>query len=50
MELGAFSISLSVKDLETSKPFYEKLGFSVFGGEHSQNWLISNSRSLLIWA
>ena len=40
MELGAFSISLAVKDLETSRQFYEKLGFKVFGGDPSQNWLI----------
>jgi catechol 2,3-dioxygenase-like lactoylglutathione lyase family enzyme len=40
MNLGAFSISLSVKDLEKSKRFYEKLGFSVFGGNAAQNWLI----------
>jgi predicted lactoylglutathione lyase len=40
MELGTFSISLSVKDLEASKLFYEKLGFTVFGGDPSQNWLI----------
>lgn len=40
MELGAFSVSLAVKDLEASKSFYEKLGFTVFGGEASQNWLI----------
>ena len=40
MELGAFSISLAVKDIEASKDFYEKLGFSVFGGDASQNWLI----------
>ncbi len=40
MELGAFSISLSVKDLEASKSFYEKLGFHVFGGDAAQNWLI----------
>jgi catechol 2,3-dioxygenase-like lactoylglutathione lyase family enzyme len=40
MELGAFSISLAVKDIEVSKDFYEKLGFSVFGGDASQNWLI----------
>ena len=31
MELGAFSVSLAVKDIEVSKVFYEKLGFSVFG-------------------
>lgn len=40
MELGAFSVSLSVKDIEASKVFYEKLGFSVFGGDQAQNWLI----------
>ncbi|NNE33971.1 MAG: VOC family protein [Rhodothermales bacterium] len=40
MELGAFSVSLAVKDIEASRAFYEKLGFTVFGGEASQNWLI----------
>ena len=40
MELGAFSVSLSVEDLEVSKSFYEKLGFHVFGGDATQNWLI----------
>jgi lactoylglutathione lyase len=40
MELGAFSISLAVKDIKASKAFYEKLGFKVFGGDISQNWLI----------
>ena len=40
MELGNFSISLAVKDLEASRSFYEKFGFSVFGGDASQNWLI----------
>ncbi len=40
MELGAFSISLAVKDLETSRQFYEKFGFKVFGGDPSRNWLI----------
>ena len=40
MEIGAFSVSLAVKDIEASKNFYEKLGFSVFGGEMAQNWLI----------
>jgi catechol 2,3-dioxygenase-like lactoylglutathione lyase family enzyme len=40
MELGAFSVSLAVKDIEQSKVFYEKLGFTVFGGDQSQNWLI----------
>ncbi len=40
MELGAFSISLTVKDLEASKTFYERFGFKVFHGNQSQNWLI----------
>ena len=40
MELGAFSISLTVKDIHASKAFYEKLGFEVFGGDISQNWVI----------
>lgn len=40
MELGAFSISLAVKDIEASRAFYEKFGFQVFAGDASQNWLI----------
>ncbi len=40
MDLGTFSISLAVKNLQASKAFYEKLGFEVFGGDASQNWLI----------
>ena len=40
MELGTFSISLAVKDLQASKDFYEKFGFTVFGGDATQNWLI----------
>ncbi len=40
MELGAFSISLAVKDIEASKLFYAKLGFTVMGGNQVQNWLI----------
>jgi lactoylglutathione lyase len=40
MELGNFSISLAVKDIEASRAFYEKFGFEVFGGDASQNWLI----------
>ena len=40
MELGNFSVSLAVKDIEASKLFYEKLGFTVFLGNQSQNWLI----------
>ena len=40
MQLGAFSVSLAVKDLAASRAFYEKLGFHVFAGEAEQNWLI----------
>lgn len=43
MDLGAFSVSLAVKDLSASKEFYENLGFEVFGGDQSQNWLIMKS-------
>ena len=40
MELGAFSISLAVKDLEASRDFYAKLGFEQIGGNADENWLI----------
>lgn len=40
MDLGAFSVSLAVKDLALSKDFYEKLGFETIGGDAEQNWLI----------
>jgi lactoylglutathione lyase len=40
MELGAFSVSLAVKDLAASRAFYEKFGFEVVGGEPSENWQI----------
>lgn len=40
MKLGAFSISLAVRDIQASKEFYEKLGVKEFGGNISQNWLI----------
>ena len=40
MELGAFSISLAVKDIAASRAFYEKFGFEVVGGDPSQNWQI----------
>ena len=43
MKLGAFSVSLAVKDLETSKTFYEKLGFKVFAGDASANYLIMDN-------
>ncbi|GLC25905.1 hypothetical protein rosag_24180 [Roseisolibacter agri] len=40
MELGAFSVSLTVKDLEASRRFYETLGFMPFAGDQAQGWLI----------
>jgi predicted enzyme related to lactoylglutathione lyase len=40
MELGAFSISLAVKDIEASKTFYEKFGYKPFAGNAAQRWLI----------
>lgn len=48
MELGAFSVSLAVKDLTQSKAFYEKLGFSVFAGEQERNYLIMKNGNNLI--
>jgi lactoylglutathione lyase len=48
MELGNFSVSLAVKDLEASKLFYEKLGFTVFMGDQSQNWLIMKNGDHII--
>jgi lactoylglutathione lyase len=48
MELGAFSISLTVKDIKVSNAFYEKLGFRKFGGDISQNWLILKNGETVI--
>jgi predicted lactoylglutathione lyase len=48
MELGAFSVSLAVKDIEASKFFYEKLGFTGFAGNQSQNWLIMKNGAQVI--
>lgn len=48
MELGNFSVSLAVKDIEASKRFYEKLGFTVFMGDQSQNWLIMKNADHVI--
>ena len=48
MELGNFSVSLAVKDIKASKAFYEKLGFKVFVGDISQNWLILKNGELVI--
>ncbi len=48
MKLGAFSTSLSVKDLNVSKQFYEKLGFKVFAGNEEMNYLIMKNGNALI--
>ena len=48
MKLGAFSVSLSVKDLSTSKVFYEELGFEVLGGGMEKNYLIMKNENALI--
>ena len=48
MDLGAFSVSLAVKDLEASKSFYEKFGFRAFAGDASQNWLILKNGDCVI--
>ena len=48
MQLGNFSVSLAVKDIEASRQFYEKLGFAVFGGDQSQGWLILKNGDTVI--
>ena len=48
MELGAFSVSLSVKDLQASRGFNEKLGFSPFGGNADEGWLIMKNGDAVI--
>ena len=48
MQLGAFSISLAVKDIAASAAFYENLGFSRFGGDIAQNWLILKNGETII--
>lgn len=48
MKLGAFSISLAVKDLQASKSFYENLGFEVFAGEMERSYLIMKNEDTLI--
>ena len=48
MKLGAFSASLAVKDLKTSKEFYENLGFSKFAGAMESNYLIMKNGNALI--
>jgi catechol 2,3-dioxygenase-like lactoylglutathione lyase family enzyme len=48
MQLGAFSISLTVQDIKASNEFYEKLGFEFFGGDISQNWVILKNGDYVI--
>jgi catechol 2,3-dioxygenase-like lactoylglutathione lyase family enzyme len=48
MQLGAFSVSLAVKDLTTSRAFYEALGFSVTGGDAAQNWLVLRNNGIVV--
>lgn len=48
MELGAFSVSLNVKDIHQSKAFYEKLGFETMGGDIEKNWLIMKNHQTVI--
>ena len=48
MQLGNFSVSLAVKDIEVSRQFYEKLGFAVFGGDQAQGWLILKNGDTVI--
>jgi catechol 2,3-dioxygenase-like lactoylglutathione lyase family enzyme len=48
MKLGAFSISLNVKDIHKSKAFYEKLGFTHKGGDIEQNWIILKNGDAVI--
>ena len=48
MKLGAFSVSLAVKDLEASRAFYEKLGFTASGGDEDQGWLILKNGSTVL--
>lgn len=48
MDLGTFSVSLTVKDIAVSRAFYEKLGFEAFGGDASEGWLIMKCPSCVI--
>lgn len=48
MELGAFSISLSVKDIQVSKKFYEDLGFTAFAGDESKKYFIMKNGNALV--
>ena len=48
MSLGAFSIRLAVKNIELSKDYYESLGFEIFGGDITKNWLIMKSGDTIV--
>jgi predicted lactoylglutathione lyase len=48
MKLGAFSVSLNVRDIKASKQFYENLGFTVFAGDLNKNYLIMKNETSLI--
>ncbi len=48
MKLGAFSVSLNVKDIIASKAFYERLGFKVFAGSMAQHYLIMKNENALV--
>ena len=48
VELGAFSVSLTVKDIHASKAFYEKLGFQYKGGDINQNWIVLKNGAAVI--
>jgi catechol 2,3-dioxygenase-like lactoylglutathione lyase family enzyme len=48
MQLGNFSVSLAVEDIAVSRAFYEKLGFTIKGGDQEQNWLVMRNGSTVI--
>jgi predicted enzyme related to lactoylglutathione lyase len=48
MQLGAFSVSLAVKDISASRAFYETFGFTAFAGDQSQNWLVLKNGDAVI--
>jgi catechol 2,3-dioxygenase-like lactoylglutathione lyase family enzyme len=48
MRLGNFSVSLTVKDIQRSRAFYEKLGFRAIGGDEAKNWLILQNETCTI--
>jgi lactoylglutathione lyase len=48
LPLGNFSVSLAVNDIAASRDFYEKLGFTVFGGDQAENWLILRNGAAII--